>query len=424
MNTMWARLTRRSDGPPRTPSLRQIQQTECGVIALAIILAHYGAWIPLMDLRRRCEVSEQGVTALSLVQTGKHYGLAIRAMRLRVDDLQHVQAPVILFWEHWHFLVLEGIRGDTVWVNDPARGHRKLTLAALRSGYSGVALIAQPGPEFRSVGSPGQPFRTTIATLRPGRWWLILMGAAALGESVLLPLVVLLAGNAIGDAWGGKAGDWRSVGLALVGLLVAGASRLWLTGVALGAIAGPARQRLTLALADESSDNRLRQHPALVGRHELADYPAATAVRIVTAGMRMFVAVPLLIVILGRLHPVGALVALAALAAWFLMQQQTTRAAAGAHPTDVRSDGSRWQRPGRWWPILRPFVELSPVIAVGVLTPTETLPAILVALLATWFAFRLVDSAVQATSMLYLLPESAVQLSDIDRKLGVAEHAG
>jgi hypothetical protein len=424
MNRIRARFDARRNAPPRTPALRQIQRTECGVIALAIVLAHYGAWVPITDLRRRCRVSEQGVTALSLVQTAKHYGLAVRAMRLSVDDLQHPKAPVILFWDQWHFLVLEGIRGDTAWVNDPARGHRKLSLRALRKGYSGVALIVQPGPEFQSTGTPRKASQFAVDMLRPGRWWLLLMGAAALVESVLLPLVVLLAGNAIGDAWGEKAADWRSAVIALTGLLLATASRFWLTRTALGTIADPARQQLGLDPVDANSHVWLRQAAARVGQYEPAYYFATTTARIVTAGIRMFVAIPLLVVVLGRVHAAAALLALVALAASFLMQQLTARAAEGPRIHDARTDVAWWKHPGTWWPILRPFVELSPVIVVGVSTPTDTLSAIIVALLATWFAFRLVDSAAQAVGRLYLLPEFAVRLSDIEKIRGVAERAG
>jgi hypothetical protein len=424
MRVRWAGANLRgNDAPPRTPSLRQVQQTECGAVALAIVLAHYGAWVPLPEIRRRCQVSEHGVTALSLVQTGKHYGLTVRAMRLNVDGLQHVQAPVILFWERWHFLILEGIRGNTAWVNDPARGHRTLSLEALRKGYSGVALIAQPGPGFRPIGSPRQPLQTGIELLRPGRWWLALTGAAVLAESLLLPLAVLLAGDAVGNAWSGRAADWRSVALALTALLVASASRLWVSRVARDAVAGPARRHLTRHLADATPRHGLRQPTGLVGGHELAEYPAMTVVRLVTAGIRMTVAVPLLVLLLGRIHPVAALVGMAALAMPFLIQQLIARTAPDAQPPDGRDDASGWHRLGTWWPILRPFVELSPVVVVAVLTVTDRLPAMVVALLASWFAFRLVDSAVQAAEMLRLLPESIIQLADVDRKGRVAERA-
>ena len=46
------------------------------------------------------------------------------------------------------------------------------------------------------------------------------------------------------------------------------------------------------------------------------------------------------------------------------------------------------------------------------------------ALAASGLAFRLVDSAVQAFGMLHMLPESIVQLADIDRGTGIAELGG
>jgi hypothetical protein len=463
-------LTARREAPPPTPPLRQVHETECGVVALAIVLAHHGAWVPLPELRRRCQVSEHGVNAMSLVQTGKHYGLAVRAMRIRAADLRHVQAPVILFWEHQHFLVLEGIRNDTVWVNDPARGRRTLSLAALGKGYSGVALIAQPGPAFRPMGGPQQPLRTVLEMLQPGRWWLALMGVAVLAESVLLPVVILLVGDAIGDQMDGRAADWRSLALALPGLLAAGKSQLWLTEVALGAVARPTIRRLLDDLADAPAPFiQLRLPAELAGRLQLAEYPGMTAVRIVAAGIRLAVAVPLLVLVLGHIQPLAGIVALPVLATPFLSQHLTSRAGAGyqgrtggelAEPSEQETR-IHWQNPQApasgspltatsdpvfsqssvppvkartvtlrhrlvmWWPILRPCALLSPVVVVGVLaaSDSEALPSLIVALLASWFAFRLVESASDSIGMLYMLPESIVQLLDIALKRDVAERA-
>jgi ABC-type bacteriocin/lantibiotic exporter with double-glycine peptidase domain len=463
-------LAARRESPPGTPPLRQVQETECGVVALAIVLAHHGAWVPLPELRRRCQVSEHGVTAAALVQTGRHYGLAVRAMRLGADALGHVQPPVILFWEHRHFVVLEGIRGDTAWVNDPARGRRRLSLAALAKGYSGVALIAQPGPAFRPLGSPRKPVRTVVGMLRPGRWWLALIGAAVLAESVLLPVAVLLVGDAISDVRDGSTVAWRTFVLTLIGLLAAYVSQLRLTDIALGAITRPILHRLIDDLAHApASFIQLREPAVLAGRLHLAEYPATTAVHVVTAAIRLAVAVPLLVLVLARIHPLAAFVALAALTVTFFMRQLPGREAVShqghiaekllreaGHDADIVSRGqwidafgadpalmprtsvsrmamtaagagtfTRLQRLVRWWPALRLYVELSPVIVVGVLGATEgnALPDMIVTLLATFFAFRLVDSAAMSMGMLYMLPESIVQLLDFSQQGDVAERA-
>ena len=58
--------------------------------------------------------------------------------------------PMILFWTFDHFVVLEGIKRKWAYLNDPARGPRKISLEELNRGFTGVALTFETGPKVQT----------------------------------------------------------------------------------------------------------------------------------------------------------------------------------------------------------------------------------------------------------------------------------
>src|SRR5690625_528012 len=118
--------------------------------------------------------------AANVLKAGRRYGMQSKAFQMDVDGLADVTMPVIVFWNFDHFLVLEGIGSDRVYVNDPAIGRRTLTLDEFDRGFTGIVLTFTPGPEFSRGGTRYTPLRAMRER------WPRLGGA--------LPIVVLLGG--------------------------------------------------------------------------------------------------------------------------------------------------------------------------------------------------------------------------------------
>ena len=138
----------------RTPTILQMEAVECGAASLAMILAHFGRYVPLEQLRVDCGVSRDGSKASSLIKAGRKYGLDAKGARLDLDDLHRKKLPMILFWNMYHFVVLEGFRKGHYHINDPASGPRKMSPQEFGESYSGIALTFEPSPEFRPGGVP------------------------------------------------------------------------------------------------------------------------------------------------------------------------------------------------------------------------------------------------------------------------------
>jgi NHLM bacteriocin system ABC transporter peptidase/ATP-binding protein len=168
----------------QTPSVLQMEAVECGAAALGIVLAYHGAWIPLEELRVACGVSRNGANAANILKAARTYGLAAKGFRNDPATLHQLPMPCIIHWNFNHFVVLEGIDGDRVWINDPAMGRRQLDMAELDLAFTGVALVMEPTPAFRKIGTRPNGLRLLLRELSSSR------GAAALIMGVSLALII------------------------------------------------------------------------------------------------------------------------------------------------------------------------------------------------------------------------------------------
>ena len=92
----------------RTPVMLQLTQTECGAACLGIVLAHFGRWVSIEELRETCSVGRDGCNAADIVRAAHRYGLETQGWRRQPRQLRNMPLPMILFWEFHHFVVLEG----------------------------------------------------------------------------------------------------------------------------------------------------------------------------------------------------------------------------------------------------------------------------------------------------------------------------
>ena len=136
----------------RTPTVLQMENTECGAASLSIVLQYYGRYVPLTQLRELCGVSRDGTDAANLILAARSLGLDAKGFQKGLEALEQLKPPAILFWEFNHFLVFEGFRGDSVALNDPALGPRTVSREDFDRSYTGIVLTMEPGPGFQRGG--------------------------------------------------------------------------------------------------------------------------------------------------------------------------------------------------------------------------------------------------------------------------------
>ncbi len=150
----------------RTPTLLQIEATECGAAALGIILNYYERIVPLAELRCECGISRDGSNAFNVVKAARNYGLNAKGFKPSLESLKTLTPPYIVFWNFNHFLVVEGFAKNCVYLNDPATGRRKVSIEEFDRAYTGVALMMQPGSDFQKGGKKSNIISALVERLQ------------------------------------------------------------------------------------------------------------------------------------------------------------------------------------------------------------------------------------------------------------------
>ncbi len=175
----------------KTPTLLQMEATECGAVALGIILSYYRRIVSLPELRIGCGVSRDGANAWNLLKAAKSYGMIADGFKSEIDTLQKIEPPYIVFWNFNHFLVVEGFVGHRVYLNDPATGPRRVTIQEFDEGFTGVVLIMEPGPDFAECGQNPSIIGALYSRLKNS--WSELLFCIIIGFLLVIPSLALAA---------------------------------------------------------------------------------------------------------------------------------------------------------------------------------------------------------------------------------------
>lgn len=142
-------------GVAKVPVVMQLETLECGAASLAMILAYYGKWIPLEQVRADCGVSRDGSNAKNILKAARNYGLNAKGYRFEPEILKKCGTfPCIIHWEFNHFVVCDGFKRGKVYLNDPARGTYAVTEEVFDEAFTGICLIFEPSEEFEPEGKP------------------------------------------------------------------------------------------------------------------------------------------------------------------------------------------------------------------------------------------------------------------------------
>ena len=173
----------------KVPTIFQMEARECGAASLAMILAYFGIYKPLEQVRMETGVSRDGSNAANLLRAAKQIGLQAKGYKKSLKGLLECTPPCIIHWNFNHFVVYEGKKGNSVYLNDPAVGRRKLTIQELDEGFTGIVLTFQAGENIKRQKNQRTFVRFVLQRLK-GQYGQF-MAIAAIGFFLVFPGLLL-----------------------------------------------------------------------------------------------------------------------------------------------------------------------------------------------------------------------------------------
>ena len=169
-------------GAAKVPMIMQLEALECGAACLAMVLAYYGRWMPLEQVRADCGISRDGSNAANVLNAARRYGLDAKGYRFEPEDLRREgKFPCIIHWNFNHFVVLNGFQGGNAIINDPGRGLIKVPMNVFDKSFTGVCIMFEPGENFEQGGKP-----KSVLTFAGSR----LRGSAPMFAFIILTTVI------------------------------------------------------------------------------------------------------------------------------------------------------------------------------------------------------------------------------------------
>lgn len=127
--------------------VRQRDEKDCGVCALLSIIRHYKGNVPLEKIRLDAKTTNEGTTALNLILASQKYGF--EAVGVKLNNIYDIkQFPAIAHMNlkkgYTHYVVIEKITKDKIFIMDPAKGKVVMKVNDFICEWSNVVLLFYP----------------------------------------------------------------------------------------------------------------------------------------------------------------------------------------------------------------------------------------------------------------------------------------
>lgn len=140
--------------------VQQLDETDCGAAALSMVFSYYNCYIPLYELRDKCQTDQNGTSALGLVKAAQNYGFDAQGVELSIENLKEYTDIPLPFIVHvninsgtLHFITIIELHEDYLLTADPNpdKGISKMTYQELHAIWTGICILIVPSTTFKGI---------------------------------------------------------------------------------------------------------------------------------------------------------------------------------------------------------------------------------------------------------------------------------
>jgi ATP-binding cassette, subfamily B, bacterial len=138
----------------------QHESNDCGPACLAMVTAYYGIHYSVKEIKDLSAITRMGVSVQDIITGAEKTGFEATGLKLRLEDLEEIPLPAILFWKQDHFIVLKQIKkkhNKTEYhIADPGYGEIVLDAEIVSKEWmgnnsKGIAIVLEPDDEQLSL---------------------------------------------------------------------------------------------------------------------------------------------------------------------------------------------------------------------------------------------------------------------------------
>ncbi len=133
----------------KVPFVEQLNQSECGITCVCMLLRYYGYYATLSEVRDSLDTGRDGSSIFQLTTLCEQFHLEARVFQGEMEGLETLKLPLIVFVNQNHYCVIEKIKHNSVYLVDPVNGSSKMELDQFKEIYSNYAIQVDPMPSFQ-----------------------------------------------------------------------------------------------------------------------------------------------------------------------------------------------------------------------------------------------------------------------------------